>query len=325
MKFIDTAKIFVEGGRGGSGCVSFRREKFVPKGGPDGGDGGRGGSVALEVNGNLRTLLDFQRRKHFRAGRGEHGKGSDQTGRGGKDIVIQVPPGTIIRNEETSEILSDLVEIGERVTIARGGRGGRGNARFASSTHQAPREWEPGELGESYWLMLELKLLADVGLVGFPNAGKSTLLSRISAAQPKIANYPFTTLSPNLGVVSYREHQSFVVADIPGLIEGAHEGRGLGIEFLKHIERTKVLVILIDAISEDLKATYDLLLGELKSYRLELLEKPRIIVITKMDLSEKETQPFSTQELDDVHACQISSVTGEGIQELLDLMWKAIH
>ncbi len=322
--FVDTAKIFVEAGRGGSGCVSFRREKFVPKGGPDGGNGGHGGSVILEVNGNLRTLLDFQHRKHFRATRGEHGKGANKTGHDGDDVTILVPPGTVVRDAETTQVLADLVTIGERIAIARGGRGGRGNASYVSSTHQAPREWEPGELGETHWLMLELKLIAEVGLVGLPNAGKSTLLSRISAARPKIADYPFTTLTPNLGVVRYGEFGSFVVADIPGLIEGAHEGRGLGIEFLRHIERTRVLVILLEAHSEDLQATYHTLLDELKGYDTGLLEKPRLLVLSKMDLCEDQnTGEAFLRELK-YPSCRISAVTGDGLRELLDLMWQAV-
>lgn len=323
--FIDSAKIYVEAGRGGSGCMSFRREKYVPKGGPDGGDGGHGGDVILEVDKNLRTLLDFQMRKHFRAERGEHGKGANKTGRNGQEIVIRVPPGTVVRNAETSEILVDMVIVGEQFVVARGGRGGWGNARYVTSTHQAPREWEPGELGESMWLMLELKLLADVGLVGMPNAGKSTLLSRISAARPKIADYPFTTLTPNLGVVRYHDSQSFVVADIPGLIEGAHQGRGLGIDFLRHIERTAVLVILIEAVSENMQASYEALLTELQGYDAKLLAKPRLVAITKMDLSEDKDIGADFLQSLNYPACRISAVTGEGLPELLDLMWKAVN
>ncbi|MCL4707081.1 GTPase ObgE [bacterium] len=323
--FVDSAKIYVEAGRGGSGCMSFRREKYVPKGGPDGGDGGHGGDVILEVDKNLRTLLDFQMRKHFRAERGEHGKGANKTGRNGQEIVIRVPPGTVVRNAETSEVLVDMVIVGEQFVVARGGRGGWGNARYVTSTHQAPREWEPGELGESMWLMLELKLLADVGLVGMPNAGKSTLLSRISAARPKIADYPFTTLTPNLGVVRYHDSQSFVVADIPGLIEGAHQGRGLGIDFLRHIERTAVLVILIEAVSENMQATYEALLAELQGYDAKLLAKPRLVAVTKMDLSEDKDIGADFLQSLNYPACRISAVTGEGLPELLDLMWKAVN
>ncbi|NUM78205.1 GTPase ObgE, partial [candidate division KSB1 bacterium] len=271
------------------------------------------------------TLLDFQMRKHFRAERGEHGKGANKTGRNGQEIVIRVPPGTVVRNAETSEILVDMVIVGEQFVVARGGRGGWGNARYVTSTHQAPREWEPGELGESMWLMLELKLLADVGLVGMPNAGKSTLLSRISAARPKIADYPFTTLTPNLGVVRYHDSQSFVVADIPGLIEGAHQGRGLGIDFLRHIERTAVLVILIEAVSENMQATYEALLAELQGYDAKLLAKPRLVAVTKMDLSEDKDIGADFLQSLNYPACRISAVTGEGLPELLDLMWKAVN
>ncbi|MDZ7345139.1 MAG: GTPase ObgE, partial [candidate division KSB1 bacterium] len=280
--FIDYAKIYVEAGRGGSGCVSFRHEKYVPKGGPDGGDGGKGGDVILQVNPNLRTLLDFHMHTHFRAKRGEHGKGANKTGRNGEEVIINLPPGTVVKDAETGEVLADLVHAEDRVIIARGGRGGRGNASYVSPTNQAPRDWEPGEIGESRWLILELKLLADVGLVGLPNAGKSTLLASISAARPKIADYPFTTLTPHLGVVRYKEEHSFVVADIPGLIEGAHAGRGLGIEFLRHIERTSVLVVLIEATSPDWAADYRTLVTEMESYNPLLTQKPRIVVLTKM-------------------------------------------
>jgi GTP-binding protein len=322
--FVDTAKIFVEAGRGGSGCVSFRREKYVPKGGPDGGNGGRGGGVYLEVDDNMRTLLDFQARRHFRAERGDHGKGANKTGRDGKDIAIHVPPGTVIHDTGSSEVITDLVVAGERFLIARGGRGGRGNASYVTSTHQAPREWEPGELGESRWITLELKLLADVGLVGLPNAGKSTLLSRISAARPKIADYPFTTLTPHLGVVRYGDSHSFVVADIPGLIEGAHQGRGLGIEFLRHVERTRVLVILIEATSPDFGATYQTLLEELRGHDARLLEKPRIVALSKIDLvPEQESGAEFLRKLD-CPTCRFSAVTGVAMGELLELMWRAV-
>ena len=323
--FIDYAKIFVEAGRGGSGCMSFRREKFVPKGGPDGGDGGDGGDVVMHVTAGMRTLQDFHQRKHFHAERGEHGKGANKTGRDGKDMVFGVPPGTVVKDAETGEVLADLVIMDQRFVIARGGRGGRGNARFATSTHQAPRDWEVGELGESRWLILELKLLADVGLVGLPNAGKSTLLSRITAARPKIADYPFTTLTPNLGVVQYKENKSFVVADIPGLIEGAHEGRGLGIEFLRHIERTSVLTVLLDATSENLAADYETLINEMARYNPLLTQKPRIVVLSKMDLvTEKDIGKNFLQGIE-YPACRISAVSGKGLDELLGMMWKAVE
>lgn len=322
--FIDYAKIYVEAGRGGSGCVSFRREKYVPKGGPDGGDGGKGGDVILQVSPNMRTLLDFQMRKHFRAKRGEHGKGANKTGRNGNEVIITLPPGTVVKDAETGEVLADMVHADGRAIIARGGRGGRGNASYVSPTNQAPRDWEPGGIGESRWLILELKLLADVGLVGLPNAGKSTLLASISAARPKIADYPFTTLTPNLGVVRYKEEQSFVVADIPGLIEGAHEGRGLGIEFLRHIERTSVLVVLIDATSSDWAADYRTLLTEMESYNPLLTQKPRIVVLTKMDLVADKNCGDSFLRRTDYPACRISAVSGEGIEMLLGMMWEAV-
>jgi GTP-binding protein len=323
--FIDYAKIYVEAGRGGSGCMSFRREKFVPKGGPDGGDGGKGGDVIMQVNSGMRTLQDFQMRKHFRAERGEHGKGANKTGHGGAEVLIKMPPGTVVKDAATGEILADLVNENDRVVIARGGRGGRGNARFVSSTHQAPREWEVGELGESRWLILELKLLADVGLVGLPNAGKSTLLARITAARPKIAEYPFTTLTPNLGVVQYKENNSFVVADIPGLIEGAHEGRGLGIEFLRHIERTSVLVVMLDATSDNLISDYQTLTKELESYNPMLLQKPRIVALSKMDLVTEKNIGEKFLQSSGYPACRISAVSGEGIEQLVGMMWEAVN
>lgn len=324
--FVDSARIFVEAGRGGSGCVSFRREKFVPKGGPDGGDGGDGGDVIFRVESQMRTLLDFHAHKHFRAERGQHGMGANKHGRSGKSLVVRLPVGTLVKDGETGDVLADLTVGGEEIVIAHGGRGGRGNNHFVSSTNQAPRDWEPGALGESRWLDLELKLLAEVGLVGLPNAGKSTLLSRITAARPKIADYPFTTLAPNLGVVNYREHQSFVVADIPGLIKGAHEGKGLGIDFLRHIERTKVLVILIDASSPNPEDDYQTLLEEMQNHHAALLEKPQIVALSKVDLlfEESEIVEKFLKSLN-VPSCRISSVTGEGLQNLLDKVWKFLQ
>ncbi len=282
--FIDRVTVRVDAGTGGSGASSFRREKFVPMGGPDGGDGGRGGDVLVRADRNLNTLLDFTYRDHWKAERGEHGSGSNRTGRSGDDVVLPVPPGTIVRDAETGEQLGEVLDEGDTITVARGGRGGRGNAKFASATHQAPREWEPGDEGEQRTLELELKLIADVGLVGQPNAGKSTLLSVISAARPKIADYPFTTLSPNLGVVQLPGHRTFVVADIPGIIEGAHEGRGLGIQFLRHIERTRVLAFLIPIDAMDWQAEYDQLRREVREYSQELADKPHCVVFTKLDL-----------------------------------------
>jgi GTP-binding protein len=324
--FIDSAKIFVEAGRGGSGCVSFRREKFVPKGGPDGGDGGNGGDVIFRAEKQMRTLLDFQSHQHFRAERGQHGMGANKQGRSGKSLSVRVPIGTFIKDSDSGEVLADLTKDGQEVILARGGRGGRGNTRFVSSTNQAPREWEPGELGESRWLDLELKLLAEVGLVGLPNAGKSTLLSRLTAARPKIADYPFTTLSPNLGVVNYREHHSFVVADIPGLIKGAHEGKGLGTDFLRHIERTRVLVVLIDALSPAPDEDYHTLLEEMRRYHAALLDKPRIVALSKIDLlnNEKQDTDRFLKNLD-APSCRISSVTGDGLPALLDMIWKILE
>jgi GTP-binding protein len=282
--FIDRVTVRVDAGTGGSGASSFRREKFVPMGGPDGGDGGRGGDVLIRADRNLTTLLDFTYRDHWKAERGEHGSGSNRTGRSGDDVVLPVPPGTVVRDAESGELIGEVLDDGDSITVARGGRGGRGNAKFASATHQAPREWEPGDEGEQRTLELELKLIADVGLVGQPNAGKSTLLSVISAARPKIADYPFTTLSPNLGVVSLPGHRTFVVADIPGIIEGAHEGKGLGIQFLRHIERTRVLAFLIPIDAMDWQAEYDQLRREVREYSAELAEKPHCVVFTKLDL-----------------------------------------
>jgi len=282
--FIDRVVVGVEAGTGGSGASSFRREKFVPMGGPDGGDGGRGGDVLVRADSNLSTLLDFTYRDYWRAERGDHGSGANKTGRSGDDVVLPVPPGTVIRDATTNELLGEVVEHGQEIRVARGGRGGRGNAKFTSATHQAPREWEPGEEGEQRSLELELKLIADVGLVGQPNAGKSTLLSVISAARPKIADYPFTTLAPNLGVVQLSGGRTFVVADIPGIIEGAHEGKGLGLQFLRHIERTRILAFLIPIDAMDWQAEYDQLRAEVRAYSEELAAKPHCVVFTKLDL-----------------------------------------
>src|SRR5215210_5352742 len=289
--FIDRAIIRVEGGTGGSGCTSFRREYRTPMGGPDGGDGGRGGSVTVRGDSNLATLLDYTYRDNWVAERGEHGMGSNKSGRAGQDIVMPVPPGTIIRDTESGEIVAEILEDGQEVAIAQGGRGGKGNAFFATATHQSPREWQPGEEGVIRTLEMELKLIADVGLVGQPNAGKSTLLSVISAALPKIADYPFTTLAPNLGVVQLSAHRTFVVADIPGIIEGAHEGKGLGLQFLRHIERTRLLAFLIPIDAMDWQAEYDQLRSEVRSYSEELAAKPHCVVFTKMDLMGEEYVP----------------------------------
>lgn len=316
---IDRVEIYVRGGDGGNGAVSFRREKFVPHGGPDGGDGGDGGSVFLEADGRKSTLSDLRFRRHYRAGRGGHGKGKNQHGRKGEDLVIKVPRGTVVRCKDTGEILADLTEEGERVLVARGGRGGWGNAHFATSTNRAPRIAQKGEPGEERWLLLDLKLIADVGLVGKPNVGKSTLLSRVSAARPKIADYPFTTTEPVLGVVELGYH-SFVLADIPGLIEGAHAGRGLGHEFLRHIERTRVLLHLLDGNATNPLSDLEEIAKELELFNPELLKKPRLVVVNKIDLpSVRERLPRLKESLDKQGRPLffISALTGEGIPELL--------
>src|SRR3989441_6776763 len=283
--FIDRVVIHVVAGTGGSGASSFRREKFVPKGGPDGGDGGSGGSVFIKVDPNLTTLLDYRYHTVWRAERGQHGKGKNMTGKSADDVYLPVPPGTEVRDAETGEILGELVKSDATLLVAKGGHGGRGNQHFATPTHQSPREWEPGEQGEERRLELVLKLIADVGLLGEPNAGKSTLLSVISAARPKIADYPFTTLEPHLGVVGLSDNRSFVVADIPGIIEGAHEGKGLGLKFLQHVERTRLVAVLVPVDSPDPQAPYELLLREAASYSPELAAKPHVVVLTKLDLS----------------------------------------
>ena len=319
--FIDKAKIFVQGGRGGNGCVAFRREKYVPKGGPAGGDGGKGGDVILEADRNVHTLLDFKYKRQYKAERGRHGEGSKKTGRSGKDLIIKVPVGTIVKDAETGEILGDLTEHGQRLTVAKGGKGGRGNAAFVTPTRQAPDFAEPGEPGEERWIELELKLLADVGLVGFPNAGKSTLLSRISAAKPEIADYPFTTLRPILGVAKVGDF-SFVVADIPGLIEGAHKGKGLGHEFLRHVERTKLLLHLIDLtdLTRTPQEAFEKINRELKLYSPKLAEKPQIVVGTKIDALQDKTIVNKLKnyfESKGYPFYPISAVTGEGVSKLM--------
>jgi GTPase len=282
--FIDRVVVRVKAGAGGSGIASFRREKFVPLGGPDGGDGGRGGNISVRGDENLATLLDYTYRDSWNAPDGEHGSGSNRSGKSGTDLVMPVPPGTVIRDAETGEAIGEIIEAGQELRVARGGRGGKGNSHFATATHQSPLEYQPGEDGESRAIELELKLIADVGLVGQPNAGKSTLLSVISAARPKIADYPFTTLTPNLGVVQMSGGRTFVVADIPGIIEGAHEGKGLGLQFLRHIERTRVLAFLIPVDSMDWQAELDQLRAEIEAYSRDLAAKPYCVVFTKMDL-----------------------------------------
>jgi len=321
--FIDRVEVQVQGGDGGSGIVSFRREHRVPLGGPDGGDGGRGGNVIVRGDSNLSTLLDYTYRTRFAAESGEHGSGNNKTGRSGADVILPVPPGTVIRDLGTGAVLGEVLAAGEEFVVARGGRGGKGNTYFATATHQAPREWQPGEEGESRRIELELKLIADVGLVGQPNAGKSTLLSVISAAHPKIADYPFTTLTPNLGVVPLSGHRTFVVADIPGIIEGAHQGRGLGLQFLRHIERTRILAFLIPIDAEDWQLEYDSLRREVASYSEELASKPHCVVFTKMDLlGDLEPPPIHAPDALGVFA--ISAAGRLGLDELLAGLWRML-
>ncbi len=323
--FIDEAKIRIKAGDGGNGCMAFRREKFVPRGGPSGGDGGKGGDIIMESSERHNTLVHFRFNPEYKAERGRHGEGSNRTGREGGDVVLKVPVGTIVYDEDTGERVHDFSRADERLIVARGGRGGRGNARFATSTHQAPRECEPGRPGEERTLRLELKLLADVGLVGYPNVGKSTLISRISAARPKIADYPFTTLEPNLGVVAVGdepEQVSFVVADIPGLIEGAHTGAGLGTQFLRHIERTRLLVHVIDVSDSSGRPNpvedFKVIMGELKSFGAGLENKPMIVVASKMDAVNKEKLAKLKRHCTrhKLELFPISAVTGKGIEEL---------
>lgn len=314
MQFVDLAKISVQAGKGGDGCVAFRREKFVPKGGPSGGNGGDGGSVVFIVDPQLHTLQDIRYHRSYKADRGRHGEGSLKHGKSGADVEVRVPPGTVVRDRQSGEVLADLHEDYDRIVIARGGQGGRGNAEFTSPTHQAPREWESGREGEFRELELELKVLADVGLVGFPNAGKSTLLSVISRAKPKVADYPFTTLTPNLGIVKSGEYKSFVMADIPGLIEDAHKGKGLGSQFLRHVERCKVLLFLVDANDEDPGESYRMLYNEIEKHDTTLLERKRILGITKMD-SFQGVPSMKVFEPVEIHP--FSSVSREGLDELV--------
>jgi GTP-binding protein len=322
---VDLARIHVLAGRGGNGCVSFRREKYVPKGGPDGGDGGHGGSVVLQVDPHVRTLLDCREQPRYRAESGRAGSGNNRTGKDGEDLVILVPPGTVAKEMEGGTVVADLVQSGERWVAARGGRGGRGNARFATPTHQAPRRADPGEPGEERRLELELKLIADAGLVGLPNAGKSTLLSRISRARPRIADYPFTTLEPNLGIVVRDAERQFVVADLPGLIEGAHQGKGLGLEFLRHVERTRVLVFLLDASRPSPAEDLALLEGELSRYSAALMEKPRLVTLTKADLIAPEERASLPARVGLPDASFISAPSGEGLDAWLERLWRVLE
>jgi GTP-binding protein len=324
--FIDYVKFNSRSGNGGAGCLHFHREKFIDKGGPDGGDGGRGGHIILRGNSQLWTLLHLKYRKHVLAESGKPGEGQNRSGAAGKDEILEVPLGTIAKRFETEEILGEITEDGQEIILSPGGRGGKGNAFFATPTNQAPQHAQPGEPGVEEWMVLELRLLADVGLVGFPNAGKSTLLSVVSAAKPKIADYAFTTLTPNLGVVPYRDDKSFVMADIPGIIEGAAEGKGLGIRFLKHIERNSLLLFLVPADAKDIKTEFEILLNELKKYNPELLDKKRLLAISKSDMLDDELKAEMKKEVPkDIPCVFISSITNQGLVELKDLIWRELH
>ncbi|MFZ2906784.1 MAG: GTPase ObgE [Cyclobacteriaceae bacterium] len=324
--FIDHVKFNSRSGAGGAGCVHFVREKHVEKGGPDGGDGGRGGSIILKGNSQLWTLLHLKYRKHVVADKGKPGESQNCTGASGKDEIIEVPLGTVAKDSETNQVLCEITEDGQEYVLTAGGRGGKGNLFFATSTLRAPTFAQPGEPGKEHWVVLELKLLADVGLVGFPNAGKSTLLSVVSAAKPKIADYAFTTLTPNLGVVQYRDDKSFVMADIPGIIEGAAEGKGLGIRFLRHIERNSLLLFLIPADAKNINAEYEILLNELRKYNPELLDKKRLLAVSKADMLDDELRKEIVQEIPtELPHVFISAVTSQGIKELKDLIWKNLH
>jgi GTPase len=323
--FIDYVKIFCKSGNGGAGSIHLHRDKRTSKGGPDGGDGGRGGHIILQGNRHMWTLLHLKYQKHLKAENGVDGSGDNRHGANGKDLIIQVPIGTAAKTAETSEFLLEITEHGQEEILMQGGRGGMGNAFFKTSTNQTPRFAQPGEEGTEDWVILELKLLADIGLVGFPNAGKSTLLSVISAARPKIADYEFTTLTPNLGMVEYREGKSFVVADIPGIIEGASEGKGLGVRFLRHIERNSALLFMIPTDAKDIKREYEILLNELRTYNPELLDKDRILAITKSDLIDEIMMEQMKAELPNLPYVFISSVTGMGIVELKDLIWRTLN
>ena len=324
--FIDYVKIFCRSGKGGSGSTHFHREKYIPKGGPDGGDGGRGGHIILRANKNYWTLIHLKYARHIFAGNGGNGGSSRSFGKDGEDKIIEVPCGTVVHDAETGEFICDVTEDGQEVILLKGGRGGLGNWHFRTATNQTPRFAQPGEPMQERTVILELKVLGDVGLVGFPNAGKSTLLASISAAKPEIANYPFTTLVPNLGIVSYRDNRSFCMADIPGIIEGAHEGRGLGLRFLRHIERNSILLFMIPADCNDIKKEYDILLNELQQYNPELIEKQRILAITKCDMLDSELIEELKKELPtEIPSICISSLSGLNLTELKDLIWQKIN
>jgi GTPase len=322
--FVDYVKVFLRSGKGGAGSPHLHREKFIDKGGPDGGDGGRGGHIILKSNPQLWTLLHLKFKRHIFATSGMAGGKSERTGSDGNDVIVEVPVGTVVRDSETNEVIFEITEENQTEVLLNGGRGGLGNTHFKTSTRQTPRYAQPGEEGKEGWFILELKLLADVGLVGFPNAGKSTLLSVISAAKPKIADYAFTTLVPNLGIVPYRNMQSFVMADIPGIIEGAHEGKGLGLRFLRHIERNSILLFMVPCDSDDIHAEYKTLLNELEKYNPELLDKNRILAITKTDMLDDELIEEIKKDLPDIPNLFISSVAQMGLQELKDLIWKQL-
>jgi len=323
--FVDYVKIFCRSGHGGGGSAHFHRSRSISKGGPDGGDGGRGGHVIVRGNEQLWTLLHLKYTKHVMAERGGNGGDQLKTGAQGKDVVLEVPPGTVVRDAETGEVEFEITHHGEEKILLPGGRGGKGNDFFKSSTMQTPRFAQPGEEGQERWKILELKLLADVGLVGFPNAGKSTLLSALSAARPEIADYPFTTLRPNLGIVAYRDHKSFVMADIPGIIEGAHEGKGLGLRFLRHIERNSILLFMIPADTADIQNEYNILLNELKEFNPELLDKTRILAVSKSDLLDAELMREMEATLPPVQHVFISSVSEQGLAKLKDMIWLALN
>ncbi len=323
--FVDYVRIFCRSGDGGAGSVHFRREKYIPNGGPDGGDGGNGGDIVMVGNAQMWTLLHLRYTRHLRAEHGGHGAAQQRTGASAPDVLIQVPLGTIARNNETGEMLGEIIEDGQRVVLLKGGRGGQGNEHFKTATNQAPKYAQPGEEGKEAAIVFELKILADVGLVGFPNAGKSTLLSVLSAAKPEIADYPFTTLVPNLGMVAYRDSQSFVMADIPGIIEGAHEGKGLGLRFLRHIERNSILLFLVPADADDIAAEYRILLNELGQFNPELLDKKRILAISKSDMLDEELIKEITPTLPrNIPHIFISSVTNSKLMELKDLIWREL-
>jgi len=322
--FVDIAEIEVQAGKGGNGAVSFRREKYVPKGGPDGGDGGKGGDIIIQADRNLITLMDFKYKSIYKTEDGSAGMGAKKTGKEGKDLVLKVPAGTTIKDAESGEPIADLTKDKEQIVIVRGGRGGRGNTHFKSSTDRAPRKYEEGELGEKKKLILELKLLADVGIVGFPNAGKSTLLKRITQAEVKIANYPFTTLVPNLGVARLRDYGSFILADIPGILEGAHKGKGLGLEFLRHIQRTKILLYLIDGAADEIKNQLETLKKELKLYDPSLVAKPSVIAVNKIDVLPKTKIKKMSNGKKRTAVYPISALTGEGVDKLLKTLEKKL-